>query len=218
MTGDEIIQLASDIAEDDIPTNLAVNFLNVCKNRREEMRPWQMLKKLDQSKTASVGDTYLTSKALPSDFRFDYKMMVGTDLEYLPVPFEQQHIYKDAARRYFIDFANSSYYLTGRVGTSSTIYLFYIKTTTDYTEATTGQSLLVWPERFQPLIAFDMAAMYQGGVDYDDVSARMSPENKAAARAIELSMIQWDDNLIRRAMNNSYTGYDQSPDFPLSMM
>jgi hypothetical protein len=218
MTGAQIISLANSIADDTIPSDYDYILLNIAKNKREDMRPWEMLKKSDATKTAAVGDTYQTAKALPSDWRYTYLLMVGTDLKYGQIPFEQQYIYKDAAQKFFVDVANLNYYLTGLVNTSKTIYHFYIKSTTDYTVATTGSSLIVWPERFQPLLAFDMAAMYKGGIDYDDINARMAPDNRAEARAIELAMISWDNELKRRAMGETYTGYGDSPGIPLGQM
>lgn len=196
--------LTNSIVEDTIDETLFYQLLNVARNKREDMRPWAFLIKADSTKTASPGDTYATSKALPSDFRRDVKLCVGTDLEYSPIPFMEQHLYRNAAGRYFIDLANSVYYLTGSVNAAKTIYLYYLKTTTDFTVATKNTAgVCVWPDRFQPLLAFDVAAMFQGGVDYDDVSARMSPFNRAMAKEIDEAMVTWDDALRLRTMNNS---------------
>src|SRR5687767_9057010 len=130
MNGQELYDFCTEelLDDGDLTIDAFLILANVAKNRREDMRPWQYLKKLDQTKTASVGDTYLTTKALPADFRLDYKMFVGTDREYLPVPFEQQHLFKNSPGRYFIDLGAETYSLTGSVSQSSTIYLFYIKT------------------------------------------------------------------------------------------
>jgi len=204
MTGEELYQMANDIAQDTIPETLFYQLLNVARNKREDSRPWQMLMAVDSTKTASVGDTYATSKALPTAFRRDVKLMVGTDFEYLPVPFMEQHLYRNASMRYFIDLANSVYYLTGSVNAAQTIYMYYLKTTTDFTSANASTAgICVWPERFQPIMAFDVAAMYQGGVDFDDVSARMSPFNRAMAKELNDAMIDWDNQLKLRSMNNS---------------
>ena len=210
MTSQELYTTANDIAEDTIPETLFYRLLNVAKNKREDSRLWEFLKKMDSSKTASVGDTWATSKALPTDFRRDYKMLVGTDIEYFPVPFEQRIVYKDAARRYALDLANSVYYLTGSVSAAKTIYLFYIKTSPEFAVATKESEICVWPDRFQPLLAFDVAAMFQGGVDYDDISARMSPFNRQMAKELEASMIQWNTDLQLRAMNNSFAGHGEA--------
>lgn len=218
MTGEELIELASEIAEDDIPEAFAIQGLNVAKNKREDARPWAFLKTLDSSKTASPGDTWQTSKALPDNFRRDYRMLVGTSFEYFPIPFEQRIAYKDAFGRYVIDLANEVYYLTGRIGVAATIYLHYLKTTTEFSAANLETpEILVWPERFQPLLAFDLAGMFQGGVDFDAVSARMSPFNRQMAKDLEDAMTSWDTQLQLRAMNDSYGGFGDAG-MPLGMM
>ncbi|MDP1570816.1 MAG: hypothetical protein Q8L86_12530 [Vicinamibacterales bacterium] len=206
MTGEEILSAADDIAEDDIPRAHGVVLLNSAKNLREDLRPWQFLKKLDSSKVASPGDTWQTSKALPADFRRGYKMFVGTNNEYFGLPFEQWIAFKNSARRYVIDLGNDVFYLTSSVGSQQTIYFFYIKTTTDFTVDTLDDDLLVWPDRFHPLLAFTVAAMFQGGTDYDDVSIRMSESNRAAAKVLDDSMVAWDNALKLEEMNHSFAG------------
>lgn len=215
MTGQELYDLTTTLLDDsdlDIETFLVL--ANVAKNRREDMRPWQFLKKLDSSKTASTGDTYQTAKALPSDFRLDYKVMKGEDIELTPVPFEEQHIYRNSPNGYFIDLASGYYYLTGTHSASKTIYFFYIKTTDDITANTSP----VWPARFHPIIAYDVAGFVMNGVDADDIYARMAPEQKSTAMALELAMTTWDNALKLRAMNHSYSGNAQGAETPLSQM
>src|SRR5687767_13681421 len=103
MTGTELYTMTNSLVDDTIDSTLFYQLLNVAKNRREDMRPWQFLKKLNSSLTAATGDTYQTAKALPADWRYAYQLMVGTDTEYIECPFEEQHIFKDAAHRFFVD-------------------------------------------------------------------------------------------------------------------
>lgn len=177
-----------------------IEFLNICKNKREAERRWQFLLREDSSQTASAGDTYLTMKTLPSDFALDYRIYVGTSLiEYLPTPFEERRFYRDSAKRYYIDFRNSQFALTG-TGESGSIYFNYFAFTSDVSAlADTFPS--VWPDRFIPLLCFDVAAMFRGGVDFDDQNARMAPENRLSAQQLYQSMISWNNNLIHRSMN-----------------
>lgn len=203
MTGEEILELADDIAEDNIPQNVGIHFLNSTKNRREDSRPWMFLRKLDSSRTAAPGNNWNSSIALPSDFRRDRKVFVGTDQEYVPVNIEDRVAFRNAGRHYAIDLAGSAYYLLGNVGQAATIYFHYLKTTDDFTAGTLSQDLLVWPDRFHPLLAYDVAAMFKGGVDYDDVNARMAPVNRQMAKELEDAMVEWDNDLIERSMNGS---------------
>lgn len=207
MKATEIYQMANDIAEDTIPETLFLQMLNVARNKREDSRPWQMLKKTDSSQYANPGDSWQTAKTLPADFRRDYRMFVGEDYEYTPLPIEELVPYRNAARRYAVDLAGNAFYLTGSVGTASKIYLIYIKTTTDWTQGNKDtDGICVWPDRFQPLLAFDVAAMYQGGVDYDEPAAKMSLFNRAMAKELEDAMVAWDTELALRSMNNSFAG------------
>jgi hypothetical protein len=116
--------------------------------------------------------------------------------------------------RYFVDVAGGNYYLTGSVGVSSTIYNFYLKTTDDIATATSW----VAPSRFHPLLAYDVAGFVMGGIDADDIYARMAPYQRAAALELERAMIAWDTALKLRSMNNSFAGTDGDASVPLGMM
>jgi hypothetical protein len=211
MTGEEILTLAGDIADEEIPQNLGVHLLNVAKNRREDSRPWMFLRKLDSSRTAATGNAWNTPILLPTDFRYERRVLVGPTQEYFPVPIDDRVAYKNAGRRYAVDVANDVYYLLGNVAAADTIYFHYIRTTTDYGAGTLTTSLIVWPERFQPLLAYDIAAVYKGGVDYDEVNARMAPVNRQMAKELEDAMIQWDQDLLERSMNHSLSRPEEVP-------
>lgn len=215
MTGQDLYDFFSTLVDDsDLDIDNFLVLVNVAKDRREDVRPWQYLKKLDSSKTASVGDTYLTAKALPTDWRYDYKLYIGTEIEAKPVPFEQQHIFKNSPNYYFVDVASGNYYLTGSQNSSKTIYNFYIKTTADITASTSWSA----PSRFHPLLAFDVAGFFMNGIDADDIYRGMAPEQKAAALLLDHSMIAWDTSLKMRSMNNSFAGGPEDTSVPLGMM
>lgn len=192
MIGSALYQTTTDILDGEvINEDFFYILLNIAKTRLEEMRAWNYLKKLDDSNS---GSTSLVS--LPIDFARDYKVLVG-DTEYIPVPFEEQHLYRNSSNRYYIDYANLQYKLLG-TPKSDTIYFYYLRFTPDITSATAP----VFPERFHPLLAFLVAGYYQAGVDSDDLYARMSPENKAQAIQLQQAMVMWDNNLSARERNN----------------
>jgi hypothetical protein len=199
MTGTEIKEMADSIVEDTIPDTLFYTLLNTAKNRVEDTRAWEFLKKWDATKTASAGDTFETAKALPTDFRSDYKLIVGSTDEYFPILHEEKYAYKDSARRYYVDVASGNFFLTGK-GTGI-IHLLYLKTTDDIDSSNSP----VWPSRFHPLLAFEVAVMYQGGIDYDDPNINMSTMNRLTAKTLWDAMVSWDTTLKMRGMNKSFS-------------
>lgn len=198
MTGTEIKTLTESILDESIEETMFLNLLNVAKNLVEDMRPWELLKSEDSTKVHSQGDNYLTAKTLPTNFKYDYAMIVGLD-EFNQVPFTEKYAYKDSARKYYIDLAGNSFYLTGN-GTGNTVHLFYIKNTDDI-DLTTSWS---FPTRFHPLLAFYIVGFIMGGQDADEIYRMMAPENKIQMTAIQNSMISWDDTLKLRAIGDSY--------------
>lgn len=200
MTGLELKQFTEDVVLDgtELDDDVFYPLLNVAKTKLEEKNLWQYLIKLDSTKTAAAGNNYQTGYDLPTDFAYDLKLLVGTSQEYFPINFMEQHLHRNSARRYYIDNANEQYFLTGNVNPGGTIYLYYKRFTPDIEEATSP----VFPARFHKLLGFYVAGYYQGGIDADDVFARMSPENKIAARELELAMMQWDNQLAARAQNH----------------
>lgn len=191
MTGAELKTMVESILDDTVDETLFYQLANVAKNRAEDSRPWMMLRALDSSQTATAGNTSTTPIALPTAWRRTYKLMVGRDMQFEQVPFDEQHQWRNSANKFCIDVANSVYYLLGAIGTADTIYHYYIKTTDDITSATS----LVWPTRFHPIIAYEVAGYIMMGVDADDIFARMSPENKMAAETLTDAFQSWDTQL-----------------------
>lgn len=210
MTGQEIKDLAEVILDDSINEELFLGYLNTAKDIIEDSRDWEFLKALDTSNTASSG-----SKALPTAFRRDRKMLIGSGYtEYWPVPFEEQHLYRNTSRRYYIDYSSSTFELLGNIGVTGTIYLYYLKSTPDITLATSP----VWPERFHKILAYMVASFVMGGVDADDVFARLAPENRLVAVQLLNAMTLWDTNLKVRAKNNRLNFAETEPEMNLGDM
>ncbi len=219
MTGAELKTAAEEIYGDIINETFFYQILNSAYHRRHRSRAWYFLLKVDQSTSAAVSDTYLTMKTLPTDFMREKKVVLvnGSGLNrevYFPIPFEQRISYKDASRRYYIDFLNSKFALTGNVDEAKTINLFYYHKPADIATGTSP----IWPSDFHLLLAFDVAAIMKGGIDYDDQNARMAPENRAAAKVIDDSMIAWDQDLQLTAHGESSAGFEEDPEIPLGEM
>jgi hypothetical protein len=210
MTAQEIKDLAELILDDTISDDLFLGYLDAAKNIIEDSRDWEFLKALDTSNTASSG-----TKTLPTAFRKDRKMLIGAGFtEYWPVGFEEQHLYRNTSRRYYIDYSAGTFELLGNIGVTGTIYFYYLKSTPELGLSDSP----VWPTRFHKILAFMVAAYVMGGVDADDIFARMSPENKLVGMQLLNSMILWDTNLKVRAKNNRLGVADTEPELSLGDM
>jgi uncharacterized membrane-anchored protein YjiN (DUF445 family) len=213
MNGATLKTMVESIMDDTIDDVLFYQLLNVAKNRIENERPWMFLRKLDSSLTTTVGDNSSISRALPTDWRRTYKLMVGLDQQFIQVPFDEQHQYRYSSNRFVIDVAGNVYYLLGTLGKADTIYHYYIKKTDDITAVTSP----VWNE-FHEILAFDTAGYAMMGTDADDIYARMSPENKNMALMLKNSMEAWDFQLQIDAQGGSLSMGQNSYGIDLGLM
>jgi len=198
MTGTTLKQLTTDLLGGaELGDTLFYQLLNIAKNNREGLRPWIILRAEDSEETASSGDTFETMKDLPSDFRRTLTrdtmvLRAGESiLRYTQIPFSSRQIDRKRNQVFYIDLANSQYALCGSVSKTHVIYLYYIKKSTDIEEATEW----VFPSEYHPILAFDVAVMHKGGIDFDDINARMAQYNGLDARMIERMMIKWDNEM-----------------------
>ena len=186
------------IDEDDIDSTLFYQLLNVAKNKLEADRDYMYIRTKDATQTANPGDTYLTAKDLPDDFRKPLTIFVGDSL-HSGVGFEDQIRYKDSGQKYYLDIANDQFFIMGQVSSAKTITMSYVKFTDDITATTSP----LFPARFHPLLGFIVAGYWTMGVDADNIYARMSPEHKLAAKMLLDSMVRWDDDLALASQDYS---------------
>ena len=177
--------------------------------RRE--RNWQILKKVDASKSSASGDTYLSYKTLPSDFdRALHRIYVGTT-PFHQIPFEEYIIWKDSPNRFYIDLLNDRYALTGQQAAAKTITFPYIHkplsldTTAVASVATTTPSW--WPNDLRYVLAYKMAKLYQGNIEPDEISFRMTKEQEREFEIGMEALRNWDDEIRLSALDSS-RGYD----------
>lgn len=176
--------------------------LSSAKNKIERLYKLAILINTDTSKTAAVGDGYLTMKALPTDFREMIKLYVGT-MPYWPVPYASRISFRDAARRYYIDHKNAQFALCGTIGSVATISQIYRIKTTDLTEANEDtDNIITWPEEFQPLVAYEAAKIFLQNIDPDTTAVAQGNYNAAEHQALLDSFIAWDHDIKLAAMNN----------------
>lgn len=203
MTGNELHELNTEIrgGREMDPTTF-YTLLNVAKNTREAMRTWRRLVKVDQSKTSLSSDTYATSKALPSDFRRTLprrtlKLVSGTKrLDYIEVPIESWPEFRDQTGYFTIDLLNGLYFLSGTVGETYTHYFSYIHKSADIAAGTSW----IFIADAHPSLAFDVAAMDELGMDYDDINARQGNANFQRAEIIMKTIVRDDEAMWRSAI------------------
>ena len=208
----EIISFAESLIGETLSATLAVNLANHAKDLIESDREWSFLIKEDATKTRTQADTYLTAKALPTDFVSDYKVILGDAtlkdfIEYQSVPFHLRRKFNDI-NCYYIDYANSNLYVAGTVDKTYTIYLYYIFQTP---ALDTSSENPVWPVRFRKLISFLMAKLYLSGIDYDEITARQAVADNTEAKMLYDSMCEWDSRLKQKQLNGR-TGFSGDMD------
>lgn len=196
--------------------------LSLAKNKVERMYKPLILQDTDSSQTRAFGDTYLTMKNLPADFRLTISMYVGTR-RHRAVPFAKRVRYKDASGRFYIDLKNSQFGITGVGAVSEPIDLTYLIKTPDLTEATAaaGDATITWPDEFRPLVAYEAAMIFQSGLDADTTAFRMSERQMTERQALLDSFIDWDADQKNEEMDGT-GGFDDEEDqdveFPLGLM
>lgn len=200
--------LANDILNDpEISEDAAARLLSSAKNEIERNEKPEILVDEDTSKTRSVGDTYLSMKALPDNFRQMLALYVGTLAPpYVQVPFKQRHQYQHAGYRYYIDHKNSQFAICGSAGASETIRQVYLIKTNDITAATIldgATASLTWPAELRELCAWHAAQLISSGTDVgaDDLSFRMSAAQRLRYEELLRSFRHWDHDLKLASMD-----------------
>lgn len=190
MLGSDILTFFQNIVDDTIDTTVAYQLMNNAKNKIEGERDWEMLKKVDSSLSASNA-----ALALPTDYDHTVNLYVNTT-PYIQVSFDQKFLFQNAALRWYLDMANSNFYILGS-NISGTVNHVYIKTTPDITSSTSP----VWPNKFHLLLAFEMAIIYFA-IDQGLKVFSWETDWAAQYQTLKNSMIDWDVKLQKRAVEN----------------
>lgn len=196
MTGEEIIVKFRNMVNDQLDGAFEYQLLNDAKNDIEAEQAWEVLKYIDSSQTANVGDDLTVTHPLPSNFNYALGLWVGLDYSpYNLVPFDEQRTYRDVTRGFIINSAADTFALTGIQGTPGTIYLAHIKYSDDITAATTWSAL---PARFSDILALKMAQTYYAA-NAGEKARAWDDRWKAYFESMLNSMKKWDMNLKNRA-------------------
>ena len=202
-----------------IDQTLFFQFLNLARSNRELQRPWMALRKTWTSVSVNTSSAWNTAITLPTDFVYlsedgQITLFDGQSSyeSYDEVPYTQVPYYKDYSNKFSVDHGSRSLYLLGVVGRQYNLWVPYQADLGDITATTTWANI---PARFHMMLAFDALAMYELGVDYDDVQARNANELNKQAELIYQSMIKWDDRLQRSSTTRVDYG-ETSQDAPFT--
>jgi hypothetical protein len=203
MTGTELATFCQEVnGGASIGSTVLFQFLNLAKAMVEQLRPWMVLRYTDTSKMVTTGNTWQTAIDLSTIARFNrfYESDDNAPIKlfdggyrieyYRQVPFNQRLDYIYVPNTFCYDEASKMLYLNGTVQFAGTLYINHIK---DSVDVPTGDTTAwVFPSWSHALLGFYAVAINKGGVDYDDINARMAPDNRAQANAIIQRLEAWD--------------------------
>ena len=201
MTGDVLDTFVDEVnGGASIGSTLKFQLINLYKAMVEQRRPWMVLRYTDTSKTVTTANTWQTAIDLSTITRlnrfygeYPIRLFDGTNRieRYRQVPFEARLEHKDASGTFCYDEASKTLYLNGTVGFAGTLYISCIKDSADLINLDSSE--WVFPSWSHALLGFGAVAIHKGGIDYDDINARMSPENRAQAEQLFQMLEKWDN-------------------------
>jgi hypothetical protein len=210
MTGPELDTFCGEInGGASIGATVLFQIINLAKAMVEQTRPWVALRYTDTSKTVATGNTWQTAIDISTIARFNrfygetpIKVFDGNNSfqRYRQVPFNERLLYRNTPSTFVYDEANKTLYLNGTVQYAGTLYIDHIKDSPEITN--NDSSSWTFPSWAHPLLGFCAVAINKGGVDFDDISARMAPDNRAQATAILKLLDGWDNEKQLQAQQN----------------
>lgn len=218
MTGTELSTFCEEInGGASIGDTLLFQLLNLSKALIEQRRPWVVLRNTDTSKSVTTANTWQTAIDLSTIARFNrfygeepISLFDGTNgyQRLRQVPWHLRLRYKDTPNTFVYDEANKTLYINGTIPAASTLYIDHIKDSLDLTND--DASTWGFPSWSHSILGFYAVAMHKGGVDYDEVNARMSPESRAQANEILKALDTWDNEKQLQGQQNidPYNGED----------
>ncbi len=214
MTAQDLKEFVENIIDDSIDDDFFMDLLNMEKDMLLGDREWEVMRSTDTSEASSPGDTYLTMKDLPSNFGTPTShLYIGTNQIHKPIPFNERYSYRNSNGLFYIDYANNQFAIIGAPGTVQTINLPYIVKADEVTSLTDDlDSASIFPliRNGQKLLGIKIAAYFTGGIDYDDIYARMSPQHQMMARRIEKQLEEWNNKLALNAMDYSASEFNHN--------
>lgn len=208
----------------DIDATLLENLISNGKAIFEGERDWMVLRKVDTSKTVTPSNTWQTAIDLSiiTDFSHFYgeapiRLFDGDNRiqDYVIKPFDRRLEYKNVSYTAVYDENSKQLYLNGVVPYNGTLYISYVQTSDEVSFEQADLSTDIWtqfPTKFRGILAYYAVGIHKGAVDYDDINARMLPENRAALSSLKRAIEAWDD----KKQNNTLESNDPTElsDYP----
>lgn len=191
-TNQDIIDFFETLVSDSPDDVSTLVLLNQADAVIRHLRPWEILKKLDSSKTRLDGESFSNTKALPTDFDRPNKIYVGTAQRppLKRVRYDEQQMFLNIPGLYILDYKNSTLAISN--GTwIGTIYNHYLYKPDELV----ADNAPVFPSDFWPIYAYAMAEIQMGGIDEDDRSLQAVPQWVRSHSVIWNAMINWDADL-----------------------
>ena len=183
-------------------------FLDVAQSNREGARPWVYLRREDSSQIANTSDTYTTEKFLPEGFKKTYTRfpIVLTDSQgnvvrkLREIPIHERHQYRNDGNKFYINYAEGTFFLCGTQSQTCTINFYYIESSSRLSEYPTSAWVLSsFDGGYTKILGFDVAVMHKLGVDYDQINAAQADNNALQAKIMFEQMAEWDSQLAQSA-------------------
>lgn len=224
MTGTELETLAKEVnSGDPIGSTLLFQLINIARHIVEKRRPWMFLRRTDTSKTvtASSQSAWQTGIDLSTITKFarfydsdtaPIRLFDGnqTFVDYWLRPFEDRLRYIQSPGTACYDEATKTLYLNGSIQFAGTLYINHIIDSGDVEDD--DSSSWAFPSYAHPLLAFMAVAINKGGIDFDDIHARMAPDNRAVAQSI-MTMLEGEDNEKQLSARRNVDPYNEDSGF-----
>lgn len=213
MNGQNLLDMLTQILDGEGPNQAyMLQLMNLARIKFEAMRPWKVLSSVDSSQTVTGANLYTTPFTLPSDF---YRYLGESSLAegsivlfnissyqkvtLTEVPIEQILNYRTEFGKFAVDYKNRIFYILGVVPGTYSVYQYYICRTPAITVATEWS---FFDQNYAPILAFDAAARWRLGTDYDDIASLNASDNGKMVNDILESMSGWDTELALAAVNS----------------
>lgn len=160
MTPDDMVAMFEAGVQDTLDPTYEYQLLNDAKDTLEADDDWAILNTSDETQTVAVGDTYLTTHPLPSNFAEPNPkgIYVGNDqTPYTQVNFEDRIKYQTSSYKYYIDYTNGVYGICGVAGLNGVIHFLYRMSSP---VLAAGGSSWIFPARFHKILPKIMSMMY----------------------------------------------------------
>lgn len=212
MNGQAELDLLTQILGDEAPNQAyMLQLIQISKMKIQAKRPWKVLSTYDNSQTVSGGNTYLIPFQIPTNFyrylgestlaQGSIVLFDGYDNLHVltEVPIENILFYRNQFGFFAVDYGAGVFYICGIVPGTFKIYQYFIQRTDPITLTTSWQK---FPAEYHPILAFDAAARWRLGTDYDEIASNNANDNVKMVTEILDAMTAWDTELAISAINS----------------